>query len=101
MRTLTTLGCCLALAAPVIAGGDEERNGVVHTTLTSLRNSPESYRMLKVSFTVQFAGVGQIQNPFFTRFVSTDYTSFYGWSDDQEIWRRFWRSSNLASRRCS
>jgi hypothetical protein len=90
---LTTLGWSLALmgATPVPApaafgGGDETR--VVATTLTDIRSTPESFKGVWVTFPVQFFAVGRLHNPFFTRFVASDYANFHFWADEQPIWQR-------------
>ena len=61
---------------------------VVETTLTRVRLDPEAYRGVRISFPVQFASLGQVHNPFFTRFVPSDYANFYAWADEQPIWRK-------------
>jgi len=89
MRTLATVGCVLALlsSAPARAGITDPPS-VIATTLTAIREAPESYKNVWVSFPVQFSAVGSVQNPFFTRFVSSDFANFYVWADEQPIWRK-------------
>ena len=36
---------------------------------------------------MQFASLGKISNPFFTRFTPTEYSNFYTWADEQPIWQ--------------
>jgi hypothetical protein len=87
--TMTVMGA-LALLSPCHAsGGDEpDPEKIVATTLTSIRETPESYKHVWVTFPVQFASVGRLQNPFFTRFIATDFANFYVWPDEQPIWRK-------------
>ena len=59
----------------------------VRTTIEAMRANPDAFHNVKVHFTVQFASLGRISNPFFTKFTPTEYTNFYGWGDDQPIWR--------------
>ena len=89
MRILNTLAGAIALLSPCVAannGIDESK--VVETTLTNIRATPESYKGVWVSFQVQFSSVGRLQNPFFTRFVASDYANFHAWADEQPIWRQ-------------
>ncbi|MEM7203751.1 MAG: hypothetical protein AAF628_26040 [Planctomycetota bacterium] len=88
MKSLVTFGCVVAVcAAPCHAGGDDELTEVVATTLTSIRENPSSYKGVRVTFSAQFSNIGQVQNPFFTRFVASDFANFHVWADDQPIWR--------------
>jgi hypothetical protein len=52
-----------------------------------MRDNPAAFHNVKVQFVVQFASLGRISNPFFTKFTPTDYSNFYGWCDEQKIWR--------------
>ena len=52
-----------------------------------MRAEPEAFSVVTVKFTVQFASLGRISNPFFTKFTSTDYANFYAWGDEQPIWQ--------------
>ena len=91
MKSFATMVCAVAaLVSPCAAGGDHPRKAteVVETTLTAIRGAPESFKGVSVAFRVQFASIGTLQNPFFTRFVASDFANFYAWSDDQPIWRR-------------
>ena len=60
----------------------------VVTTLTTLRHTPDAFRNVTVQFTVQFASLGKISNPFFTRFTPADYANVYVWADEQPLWQR-------------
>ena len=66
---------------------DREFGVPVKTTLSAIRANPDAFHNVKVVFTTQFASLGRIANPFFTKFTATDYANFYGWSDEQPIWR--------------
>jgi hypothetical protein len=66
---------------------DREFGTAVNTTLTQVRVEPEAFKNVKVAFTVQFASLGKIANPFFTKFTPTDFANFYAWSDEQPIWQ--------------
>lgn len=60
----------------------------IATTLTHLRETPDAFRNVSVTFTVQFASLGKISNPFFTRFTPTDYANVYVWADEQPLWQK-------------
>jgi len=89
-KILTNLCATLALTAPGLIAGEGDRNQtkLVTTTLSAIRQSPESYKGVSVKFPVQFASVGRVQNPFFTRFVASDYANLWCWADEQMIWRK-------------
>ncbi len=84
MKIALALGLSLALAPTLVA----QHGTVVATTLDQLRKSPEAYRGVWVRFTVQFASLGKVQNPFFTEFESSKFANFYGWADEQAIWKK-------------
>ncbi|MFO1077268.1 MAG: hypothetical protein U1E73_06025 [Planctomycetota bacterium] len=86
MRTATIVTFLLGAAA--LTAQDREFGVPVETTLTQVRAEPEAYKNVKVKFTVQFASLGKISNPFFTKFTPTDFTNFYSWADEQAIWRQ-------------
>lgn len=52
-----------------------------------MRANPTAFHNVKVKFVVQFASLGRISNPFFTKFVPTDFANFYAWGDEQQIWQ--------------
>ena len=83
MKIALTLGLSFALA-PTLAAQDT----VVAATLGQLRKSPDAYRGVWVRFTVQFASLGKVQNPFFTEFEASEFANFYCWADEQAIWKR-------------
>ena len=60
----------------------------VPTTLSAIRAEAEAFRNVKVTFPAQFSSLGNLSNPFFTRFSPTDFTNFYVWADEQPIWQR-------------
>ncbi len=84
MKIALTLGLSLALV-PTLAA---QQVTVVATTLAQLRKSPDAYRGVWVRFTIQFASLGKVQNPFFTEFEASQYANFYGWADEQAIWKK-------------
>jgi hypothetical protein len=89
MKIALTIGISLAMAPCTLAGGDDLKNAAtVSTTLSRVRQSPEAFKQVKVMFPLQFASIGRIANPFFTRFVPSEYTNFYGWAAEQPIWRK-------------
>ncbi|HEX5052265.1 MAG TPA: tetratricopeptide repeat protein [Planctomycetota bacterium] len=85
MRTALFVSFLLGVAA--LPAQDREFGTPVNTTLTKMRAEPEAYKNVKVRFTVQFASLGQISNPFFTKFTPADFTNFYAWADEQAIWQ--------------
>ena len=88
MTKLATVGAVLTLTCAPVAASAEPGEEVVATTLTAIRSNAEAFKAVWVSFPIQFSAIGELHNPFFTRFVSTDYTNFHGWADDQPIWRK-------------
>ena len=86
MRTPLLLS--FVLGAALLPAQEREFGKPVATTLTELRAEPEAYRNVKIEFTIQFASLGKLTNPFFTRFTPTDFVNFYGWADEQEIWQQ-------------
>jgi tetratricopeptide (TPR) repeat protein len=85
MRNALIVPFVLGVAA--LPAQDREFGTAVATTLTQVRAEPEAYKNVKVTFTVQFASLGRISNPFFTKFTPTDYANFYAWADEQPIWQ--------------
>ncbi len=61
---------------------------VVDVDLDTLRRAPEAFMNVRVRFDIQFCSLGRIWNPFFTRFVPSEYANFYGWSGTQPIWQK-------------
>jgi hypothetical protein len=88
MKLIASVTCALAIAgmAPS-AAGQKGQEDVVSTNLTEVRANPDAYRNVKIAFDVQFAGVGSIANPFFTKFVPSDFANFHAWGVEQPIWR--------------
>jgi hypothetical protein len=85
MRTALFVSFVLGVAS--LPAQDREFGTAVPTTLTQVRAEPEAFKNVKVSFTVQFASLGKIANPFFTKFTPTDFANFYAWADEQPIWQ--------------
>jgi hypothetical protein len=85
MKTATIALFLLGTAA--LPAQDTDFGVAVATTLTQIQAEPQAYRSVKVTFTMQFASLGRITNPFFTKFTPTDFANFYGWADEQPIWR--------------
>jgi len=85
MRTALFVSFLLGVAA--LPAQDREFGTAVTTTLSQVRAEPEAFKNVKVSFTVQFASLGRISNPFFTKFTPTDFANFYAWGDEQPIWQ--------------
>ena len=74
---------CAALPAQ-----DQEFGSTVTTTLTAVRSDPDAFRNVRVEFVVQFASLGNLSNPFFTRFTPADYMNLYAWADEQPLWQQ-------------
>lgn len=85
MRTASLVSFLLGIS--LLPAQDREFGTAVKTTLAQMRSEPESFRNVKVEFTVQFASLGKISNPFFTKFTPTEYANFYTWADEQPIWQ--------------
>ncbi|MBM4061867.1 MAG: hypothetical protein FJ265_12340 [Planctomycetes bacterium] len=86
MRTALFVSFLLGVAA--LPAQDREFGVAVPTTLTEMRAEPEAFKNVLVQFTVQFASLGRIANPFFTKFTPTDFANFYVWGDEQPIWQQ-------------
>jgi hypothetical protein len=82
---LATLVLCAVLPAQET---QTQADTPVVTTLTNIRKTPDAYTNVTVQFTVQFASLGKISNPFFTRFTPSEYSNFYAWADEQPLWQR-------------
>ena len=76
MRTPLFVSFLLGVAA--LPAQDRDFGVAVPTTLTTVRSEPEAFKNVKVQFTLQFASLGKLSNPFFTKFTPTDYANFYG-----------------------
>jgi hypothetical protein len=85
MRTALFVSFVLGVAS--LPAQDREFGTAVVTTLSQVRADPEAYKNVKVVFTAQFASLGKIANPFFTKFTPTDFANFYAWADEQPIWQ--------------
>lgn len=86
MRPALFVSFLLGVAA--LPAQDREFGVAVRTTLTDVRAEPDAFQSVKVEMTIQFASLGRIANPFFTKFTPTDFANFYAWGDEQEIWQR-------------
>lgn len=87
MSTKLILAGLLTLAAALPAQTNDF-GAAIDTTLDHVRREPDAFKNVKVVFTLQYATLGKISNPFFTQFTPADYANFHGWSDQQPIWRR-------------
>lgn len=85
MRSALFVSALLCVSA--LPAQDREFGVAVRTNLAAMRANPTAYQNVKVKFTVQFASLGRISNPFFTKFTPTDYANFYAWGDEQQIWQ--------------
>lgn len=86
MRPALFVSFLLGVAA--LPAQDRDFGTAVRTTLTEVRAEPDAFQSVKVDLIVQFASLGRIANPFFTKFTPTDFANFYAWGDEQEIWQR-------------
>lgn len=84
----TSLLLTFVLGAALLPAQDREFGTPVVTTLDVVRNDPDAFRNVQVDFVVQFASLGRLSNPFFTRFTPTDYVNLYVWGDEQAIWQQ-------------
>ncbi len=85
MRSALFVSFLLGVAA--LPAQNRELGVAVDTTLTAVRAEPDAFHNVKVRFVVQFASLGRISNPFFTKFTPSDYANFYAWGDEQSIWQ--------------
>ncbi|HEX6811220.1 MAG TPA: hypothetical protein VF384_06335 [Planctomycetota bacterium] len=85
MRTVLFVSFLMGVAA--LPAQSNEFGVAVDTTLSHVRSEPEAFKNVKVRFTIQFASLGSISNPFFTKFTPAEYANFYAWPEEQPIWR--------------
>lgn len=90
MKRALFAALCVSLFAPAKAQMRlvEEEALVVDVDLDTLRSTPHAFQNVRVRFDVQFCSLGAIWNPFFTRFVPSEYANFYAWSGTQPIWQK-------------
>ncbi|HLQ38227.1 MAG TPA: hypothetical protein VK348_10515 [Planctomycetota bacterium] len=84
----TSLLISFLLGAALLPAQDREFGSAVRTTLTQIRAEPEAYKGVKVVFPLQFASLGKLSNPFFTKFTPADFANFYAWAEEQPLWRQ-------------
>lgn len=84
----TALFVSFLMGASALPAQDSDLRVAVDTTLSQVRSDAEAYKSVQVKFTIQFASLGKIYNPFFTKFTPSEYTNFYAWPDEQPIWRQ-------------
>lgn len=85
MRTALIVSFLLGVAA--LPAQDREFGASVAAKLSDIRAEPDAYKNVKVVFTVQFASLGRLSNPFFTKFTPAEFANFYAWADEQPIWQ--------------
>jgi len=88
MTSSLVLTLSLGLLPQQVITVDQKETQVVETTLSAVRENPDAFLGVTVSVPVQFASLGTIHNPFFTRFVPSEYANFYAWADEQPIWQK-------------
>jgi hypothetical protein len=76
------------LCAAMLPAQEQEFGSAVNTTLSAIRSDPDAFRNVRVEFTVQFASLGSLSNPFFTRFTPLEYANLFVWADEQSIWQQ-------------
>lgn len=79
---------CVSAQSAFSPTATEPSEKVVSTTLEKVRAHPDSFKNVWVQFPAQFCSIGKVSNPFFTRFVPSQFANFYVWSEDQSIWRK-------------
>ncbi len=82
------LPCVFEAAAPAQWRDSAQITTTVDTTLSQVRAHPEAFRNVKLRFDLQFASLGNVSNPFFTPFVTSDFANFHAWGAEQPIWRK-------------
>lgn len=90
MKRSLLAALCVLLPAPAFAQARlvDEEAVIVDIDLGQLRSMAGAFEKVHVRFEAQFCSLGQVWNPFFTRFVPSEYANFYAWSGDQPIWRK-------------
>lgn len=56
--------------------------------LEHVRQQPQAFKNVWVSFNATFLGLGAVHNPFFTRFTRASFVNFAAWDDSQQIWKK-------------
>lgn len=85
---MKALSVSFLLGVAVLPAQDRDFGAAVDTTLTQVRQDPDAFKGVKVRFPIQFASLGKLSNPFFTKFTPTDFANFYAWADEQPIWQQ-------------
>ncbi len=85
---LSLLGALLVAAQLPAQQDDSTLSTPKETSLRELMQKPIAYKNVWVVFTGTFSGVGQLHNPFFTRFTRANHVNFALWGDDAKMWVR-------------
>ena len=86
-RSVLSLAGALLVAAQLPAQQADSTLGTPkETTLSELVQKPSAYKNVWVVITGTFAGVGELHNPFFTRFTRANHVNFALWGDDAKLW---------------
>ena len=89
--SLTAMLAILTLLTPTAAAANgwwddlyEEKT----ITLEQILANPQAYKGMDVSFVIQFHQLGQIDNPYYTRFDKEQFVNFSVWSDSAALWNK-------------
>jgi len=90
-RKATIVGFAIVSTLLAEVGSAQDASGTIDstpkpTTIAMLRKNASAFKNVCVTFTGQFMSLGNVHNPFFTRFTRSDYVNFAMWGDNQKIW---------------
>lgn len=92
--TQSTRYIALALTAGLFASAasaQQELGGfeaAKEVELATVRKNPQAFKNVWIKFTGTYMGLGNVHNPFFTRFTRAEFTNFALWDDTQQIWKQ-------------
>jgi hypothetical protein len=87
-RTILALAALFLLQTAASAGWWDDVFEQKTVSLSTVLRNPNAFRGLDVAFVVQFHQVGEIDNPFYTKFEKDYYLNFSVWADEAPIWQR-------------
>jgi hypothetical protein len=90
---IRTISRFLPLIAILLAAGqlpaqqDDESFGTPKsTTIRDLEAKPQAYKNVWITFRGTFSGIGELHNPFFTRFTRANHVNFTMWGEQSRLW---------------
>ncbi len=88
MKTIL-MTAMLAILAPLAVADNGWWDDLYQEKTISLEQilaHPQAFKGMDVTFAVQFHQLGQIDNPYYTRFEKGQFVNFAAWSDSAALW---------------